>query len=773
MSMKLLNQLPDIPGYFKAMESQYFFPLRMEDFSPDSGIGRLFCKRFRRKWRMGFNQVVLPFEECEPWEFPVAYPADPECPFSVSFLTSRTLRLRFTAGQRGMKEAQDSPMITGDLPADGSWQCVCGDGYAAYNGGHASLGIQYNPFSLEIRDSSDRVITKTVGYDKRSNAFGEAVPFSFIRTQDDLSRKTAVSFAMSAGEKIFGCGESFTALNKRGQAVCASTVGNHGGQSGKMYKPVPFFMSSRGYGIFVHTSVPVTFDFGHDTDDIITIYVDDDFVDIFVFLGTPKEILSEYTAVTGRSPVPPLWSFGLWMGRMSYRTEEEVRRIAVKMRESAVPCDVMHIDVGWFKNDWICDYKFCDTKFPSPGKMISDLRSMGFRVSLWQIPYITPNNALYREAVEKGFLITDCDGNPATEDAIVDFSNPEAVAWYQALLARLLEAGISCIKADFGEAAPYHGHYASGKSGRFEHNLYPLRYNKAVADITRKIRGDSIIWARSAWAGSQRYPVHWGGDVHTTDCGMAASLRAGLSMGLSGFSFWSHDIGGFTGDHPEDLYSRWLPFGMLTSHSRCHGSHPKEPWEYSERFVELFRKTVEMKYRLMPYVYAQAVHCSRNGLPMMRALFCEYPEDGMSWRIDDEYLFGNDLLAAPLFSSGSSSRNVYLPPGSWIDYQSGRTYRGGTSYTVEAGEIPAVIMVKDGAVLPCIGPAQCTEEMDWKKIELILYTADKKDGTGLFCLPGENTLNSLRLSEDSGKAVLTENPLPNTVTFSVSVIRGT
>ena len=258
--------------------------------------------------------------------------------------------------------------------------------------------------------------------------------------------------------------------------------------------------------------------------------------------------------------------------------------------------------------------------------------------------------------------VKNANGGMPYEDAVLDFSNPQTVAWYQDKLAGLLKMGVGAIKVDFGEAAPLNGFYASGKGGLYEHNLYPLRYNKTVADVTAKVNNEHIIWARSAWAGSQRYPIHWGGDAANTDIGMQGTLRGGLSLGLSGFSFWSHDIGGFVQKTPEELYRRWLPFGFLTSHSRAHGAPPKEPWLYNESFTKAFRESAEMKYKLMPYVYAQAKNCTEKGLPMVRALFVEFPDDPGAWLVEDQYMFGNDIMVAPMMENGSQ-RNVYLLQG--------------------------------------------------------------------------------------------------------------
>jgi alpha-D-xyloside xylohydrolase len=269
----------------------------------------------------------------------------------------------------------------------------------------------------------------------------------------------------------------------------------------------------------------------------------------------------------------------------------------------------------------------------------------------------------------------------------------------------------------------------------YEHNLYPLRYNELVYNLTRDKTGDGIIWARSAWAGSQRYPLHWGGDAENTNSAMAASLRAGLSFGLSGFTYWSHDAGGFVERAPRDLYRRWLAFGVLTSHTRTHGAPPREPWEYDAAMVDDFRRAVELKYALMPYIYAEAMRSSAKGWPMLRTLFFEYPDDPTSWLVEDEYMLGERLLVAPLFDE-ATTRRVYLPPGTWIDYQSKRAYDGGRWHDIAAGAIPIVLLVKNHTVLPHLAVAQSTEALNWNDVELRLFNVGGGRAEGVFARPG-------------------------------------
>ena len=378
--------------------------------------------------------------------------------------------------------------------------------------------------------------------------------------------------------------------------------------------------------------------------------------------------------------------------------------------------------------------------------MLKSMKKDGFHTCLWQLPYFTPKNRYFRELVDGGMAVHNGNGTLSYEDAVLDLSNPKTVAWYQGKIANLIKQGVSAIKCDFGEAAPYDGIYASGKTGFYEHNLYPLRYNKALWQAVRDNTPDheGVIWARSAWAGSQRYPLHWGGDAATNEIGsvgMLGDLRGGLSFGLSGFSFWSHDMGGFVTKSPDDLYRRWLPFGFLSSHTRAHGAPPTEPWLISESFTKAFRQSAEMKYKLMPYVYAQAKDCSERGLPMVRALLVEFPDDPGAWFVEDEYMFGSQILVAPMLETGKS-RTVYLPRGKWIDYQTGKVYEGGYQ-TIPTAEIPCVILVKDGSLIPHVPVAQNTGDIKWDKVELKAYKADATKCTGLLFRSGDKELQHI------------------------------
>ncbi len=768
----LLNDPVDISGDFRALENTYYLADKVADFDPVTHTGKVVYQRAQYRVRHAFDNELSLITPVAPNEFPEKeYAANPELPFSIDFVSPRTLRIRMTSGPQ-VHSPQPELMLAGAVPTDGSWKYEKIPGGWRYTSAAGSVTILENPFHIELRDAGGKLLTATDHADDNKSSFSPVLPFCFVRRAADYSRSYNVAFTLSPGEKIFGCGESFTSLNKRGQKLVLWTDDANGVENQGEYKPIPFFLSSCGYGMFLHTTTPITCDFGHDFSGVNSLMIGDDELDMFVFLGTPKEILNEYTALTGKSPMPPLWSFGLWMSRCTYNAEDQVREIAGKLRQNKIPCDVLHLDTGWFETDWQCDYEFSKTRFPTPVKMLSDLKDEGFHVSCWQLPYFVPKNKLFPELVTNNLVVRDAKGNLPYEDAVLDFSNPKTVEWYQGKLAGLLKEGVSAIKVDFGEAAPEDGIYADGRTGFYEHNLYPLRYNKAVADITKKVTGENIIWARSAWAGSQRYPIHWGGDAESTDDGMAAELRGGLSFGLSGFSFWSHDVGGFTANSvaamDKNLFARWLAFGMLTSHSRCHGEAPKEPWNYGPDFMNEFRAIDEMKYKLMPYVYAQAKDSSDHGLPMLRALFVEFPGDPGSWSVDDEYLYGSQMLVAPLMHENETSRDVYLPPGTWIDYQSGKSYSSGWRQ-IQAGPLPVVLLVRDGTVVPEIKLAQCTKDMDWSKLDLHVFTKDTTTAGGLVFLPGETKAHELKLTKSGDGFKLDADPEAGKIAWTISV----
>ena len=746
----LMNQPLDMSTDFRDLSNTLFFADHLESFDAKSGEGLVNWKRGHLMPRQAFNTNGAQPRKMRMLDFPfTAYENDPNLKFKIDFVTPRTVRIRMLTTPVEPKPAA-SIMLAKEPGRDGSWKVTETNDKIVYSSDYGTIQINKNPWRIVLKDKAGRILSQTAALSDADSTQVKYTPFCFVKRGSDNARRINPVFTLTADEMIFGCGESATGLNKAGQKVNLFVTDPQGPETDQMYKPIPFFMSNRGYGMFMHTSAPVTCDFGATYIGLNKMFMGDENLDLFVFFGEPKDILDEYTDLVGKPGMPPLWSFGTWMSRITHFSEKEGYDVAANIRKNKYPCDVIHFDTGWFDVDWQCDYKFSENRFQNPQQMLKDLRSQGFHVCLWQLPYFTPKNRYFSELIEKDMYVKNGNGELPYEDVVLDFSNPETVKWYQNKLAGLLNIGVSAIKVDFGEAAPLNGIYASGKSGWYEHNLYPVRYDMAVSEITKKLHNENIMWARAAWAGSQRYPLHWGGDAATTNTGLLGTLRAGLSFGLSGFSFWSHDMGGFVKATPEDLYCRWIPFGFLTSHTRAHGAPPTEPWLYdSKRVQDVFRKSAEMKYRLMPYVYAQAKECTEKGLPMLRALFVEFSDDPGAWKVDDEYLFGSQILVAPLLESGMTGRTVYLPEGKWIDYQTEKVYEGGW-HQIEAGSLPIIMLVRDGSVLPHLKLAQSTVEMDWSKMNLKVYSADKKQAEGLVCLPADNRIQVVKV--DCGKA---------------------
>lgn len=569
----------DQSGDFSDLSNTYFLADSLASFDVAKGEGLVNWKRYRLSPRQAFNLNGYWPVRMQMLDFPdTQYDNDPNLSFKIDFVSPRCVRIRMaTSPIEAPRKDSESLMLAGAVPSSSAWRLVRNDGIVAYKTEYGSVEIQKYPWRIILKDKNGKVMTQTRHIIDNDSSQVKLLPFSFIKRGADNSRSVNPVLTIAPGERIYGCGESFGALNKVGQKVQIMVTDPQGPETDGQYKPVPFFFSNRGYGIFLHTSAPVTADFGASYIGADRLFMADEQLDFFVFFGEPKDILNEYTNITGKSPMLPLWTFGTWMSRITYFSQEEGLEIAKQLRQHKIPSDVIHFDTGWFGVDWQCDYEFAKDRFKDPKGMLDQMRKDGFHTCLWQLPYFTPKNRFFREIVEKGMHVKNADGGMPYEDAVLDFSNPQTVSWYQSKIEGLMRQGVSTIKCDFGEAAPYDGFYYSGRGGKYEHNLYPLRYNKALWEqVERSHPGEGVIWARSAWAGSQRYALHWGGDAATTNTGMLGDLRGGLSFGLSGFSFWSHDMGGFVTASPEDIYRRWLPFGFLSSHTRAHGAPPTE-----------------------------------------------------------------------------------------------------------------------------------------------------------------------------------------------------
>ena len=486
----------DMSTDFYDLSNTYFFADSLVSFDAQKGEGLVQWKRYRMSPRQAFNLNGYWPVRMQMLDFPdAAYDNDPALKIKIEWISPRTARIRMLTTPVEPKTSDaDDVMFCDAFKAKKS--------YVANKTAFGSIEIQKYPFRLVIKDAKGKVLTQTRHLIDNDSTQVKLQPFSFIKRGSDNSRSMNPVFLLSPGERIYGCGESFTSLNKVGQKVHLSVTDPQGPETDGQYKPVPFYFSNRGYGIFMHTSAPVTCDFGASYIGAQRLFMADEQMDFFVFFGEPKEILDEYTNITGKSPMLPLWSFGTWMSRITYFSQEEGLEIAHQLRAHKIPSDVIHFDTGWFGVDWQCDYQFAKDRFKDPVGMLKQLSKDGFHTCLWQLPYFTPKNRFFPEIIEKGLHVVNATGGMPVEDAILDFSNPETVTWYQSKILGLLKQGVSTIKCDFGEAAPYNGFYHSGKGGLYEHNLYPLRYNKALWEaVERQYPGNGIIWARSAWAG--------------------------------------------------------------------------------------------------------------------------------------------------------------------------------------------------------------------------------------------------------------------------------
>lgn len=486
------------------------------------------------------------------------------------------------------------------------------------------------------------------------------------------------------GEHFCGTGERFERPDLFGQQIDLVNFDAAGVNNPRAYKNIPFLLSSRGYGLFAHSSAKMRLDIGAHSSRALQWLVEDDSLDLFVIGGGgPARVVENYRKITGFPSMPPDWSFGMWMSRSTYTSGAQVSEVARRLRDEKYPADVLHLDVGWFAEDWRCDWQFSPEKYPDPAGFLQQLDQAGFQISLWQAPYIHPEVSLAKIALEKGFVGSETlTSHRHWLGYTLDLTRPEAVAWYQSLLAPLLEMGAAVIKADFGEEADEGAVYA-GMEGDKYHNLFALLYAKAVWEATERVRGrgQGIIWARPAWAGSQRYPVHWAGDAACTYDALAGTLCGGLHFGLSGFAFWSHDVGGIHGtpDYLEtrptdDVYVRWTQVGVFSSHMRFHGGTPREPWEYPA-VAGIVREWLRFRYALLPYILEQSQACCSGGLPVFRSLIFDWPGDPAVWSLANEYLFGNAFLVCPVLDA-SGIRSVYLPEGQWVDFWSGQALTG-------------------------------------------------------------------------------------------------
>ena len=533
------------------------------------------------------------------------------------------------------------------------------------------------------------------------------------RALDKDTGKTYMSdsLMLDVGECVYGLGERFAAYVKNGQSIDMWNA-DGGTASEQTYKNIPFYMTNRGYGIFVEDTSDVSFEVASEKVERVQFSAEGETIvyDV-IYGGTPKTVLDGYTALTGRPALMPAWSFGLWLST-SFTTnydEKTATSFIQGMADRDIPLSVFHFDCYWMKGFNWCDFTWDEETFPDPVGMLKRYHDRGLHLCCWINPYIGQASPLFREGMEHGYLLKKTNGDVWQTDlwqagmGILDVTNPDARAWYCDHLRKILRMGVDCLKTDFGERIPVRDiAYYDGKDPLHMHNYYTFLYNKMVFDLLKEERGEgeAILFARSATAGSQQFPVHWGGDNSASYVSMAETLRAGLSMSHSGFGFWSHDISGFEQTAPADVYKRWAAFGLLSSHSRLHGSSSyRVPWLFDEESCDVVRKFTRLKCRLMPYLYGAAVEAHEHGTPMMRPMMLEFPDDPACDTLDRQYMMGESLLVAPVFHADSHV-DYYLPDGLWTSLLDGRKVQGGHWQRETHDFLSLPLMVRPGTVLP-------------------------------------------------------------------------
>ncbi len=556
-------------------------------------------------------------------------------------------------------------------------------------------------------------------------------------TSDDGGEWIHEQLSWEPGESIYGLGERFGPFVKNGQVV---DIWNKDGgtMSEQAYKNIPFYLSSRGYGVFVDSPAKVSYEIGSEVNTRIQFSVTGQSLEYLVIAGpTPKDVLNRYTALTGRPPQVPAWSYGLWLST-SFTTdydEATVTSFIDGMAERDLPISVFHFDCFWMREYQWVDFTWDDRMFPDPEGMLSRLKEKGIRISAWINPYVGQRSSMFQEGAEKGYLLKTKDGDVWQWDlwqagmGLVDFTNPDAAKWYTDKLRKLIDQGVDTFKTDFGERIPTEGvEWYGGQDPERMRNFYTEMYNRTVFELLKEVKGEgeAVLFARSATAGGQQYPVHWGGDCDSTFASMAESLRGGLSLGLSGFGYWSHDIGGFEGDPDPAVFKRWVPFGLLSSHSRFHGSQTyRVPWNFGEEAVDVTRKFANLKMQLMPYLDNAAKQVSTEGTPVMRAMVLEFPEDRSTHSADTQYMLGESLCVAPVFNQQGIGE-TYLPAGPWRHLLTGEFVEGSRWVREQYGFDSLGLFVRPGSVIP-LGAETDRPEYAWAE-DVTLMVGELEDG---------------------------------------------
>jgi alpha-D-xyloside xylohydrolase len=613
------------------------------------------------------------------------------------------------------------------------------DGRFTFASGDATLEIAVAPFSFRLLHRGATVLASIT--DEHFRGFLRLPPLGRLRQ----GGQWVAALALASGEAVYGLGEKFGPLDKRGQLVHSQVVDALGVNTGASYKNAPFAWSpgcgAGAWGVFVHTPGMVTHgvgfpDWSHRS---YAMLVDDEALDLFLFAGdSPAQILASYTELTGRAPEVPLWSLGLWVSRAYYKTPEEAASVAATLRARKIPCDVLTLDgrAAW-NVETRFDFVWDPQRFPDPGAALARIKEHDFRVCVWEYPYVSIHSPLFAELAERRFLLSDTNGqpyvfgwdtSPATspfgsvltplpESGIVDFTHPAAYAWWRDAHAKLFADGVDVVKSDFGEHVPDDAVAFNGDRGRRLHNVYPLLYNQCVYEATARFQPNAeappLVWGRAGWAGSQRYPMQWGGDPQSDWEGLAASIRGGLSWGMTGAPYHATDVGGFYGSAQPtpELFVRWLQAAVFSSHLRVHGVGEREPWAFGAEAEAIARKWLAFRYRLLPYLQRVIAEAAATGMPVMRAMPLAFPRDALTKGFETQFMCGDAVLVAPIVAPGGQVE-IAFPAGAWFDLNTRQRIPGGRVLRYRATLDRFPVFGREGFALPLGRAVQHTGEID-------------------------------------------------------------
>ena len=651
----------------------------------------------------------------------------------------------------------------------------------AYNGPFARIHqtsphVTVEETEDEIRYQSGRT---TAVIDKRPNCWGirfldgerELTSTGYRNMAHMTNRDTGKTYmveqlAIDVDECIYGLGERYTPFVKNGQVV--EMWNEDGGTASEItYKNIPFYITNKGYGVLLDNEGDAAYEIASEKVERLQFSVEGERLDYYVINGsTPKGTISKYTELTGKPALPPAWSFGLWL-TTSFTTnydEGTTSGFIQGMADRHIPLHVFHFDCYWMEAYEWCNFTWDPKTFPDPAGMLKRYHDRGLKICVWINPYIGQKSPLFQEGMEHGYLIRKTNGDVWQTDmwqagmGLVDFTNPDAAAWYQGKLKTLLDMGVDCFKTDFGERVPVKDiAYYDGSDPVKMHNYYTYLYNQAVFQLLERERGtgEAVLFARSATVGGQQFPAHWGGDCSATYPSMAETIRSGLSLACAGFGFWSHDISGFENTAPADIYKRWCQFGLLSSHSRLHGSSSyRVPWLFDDEACDVLRKFVKLKCALMPYLYRQAVKAHEEGIPMMRPMFVEFPEDRACEPLDKQYMLGDSLLVAPVFKE-SGEVEYYLPEGVWVNLLTGTTVKGGRWQKETHDYFSLPLMVRPGSIV-AVGQESSRPDYDFADgVRFLLWLPEEgmTAETGVTDLNG-NVVMTVSAGRTDGKITL-------------------